>query len=871
MLRKIAVFLSIVMMLNINSVFAAVGIEDYFERGWSDEYAGGAVAETYISQYSNEIKIVTDLGFMFPDAGGSFGERDNMLYSDFVQLMSRFIGSGYANADSISDTNNYVTSDYAVTTMAEYLGYGYLQKVTNKDLWSLGSQYGILKGLSLSRNGYITREQMAKLIVNCFEAERVVYDGNSYNLSETRTLLSDMDITVVKGFVSAAGLTNLYGLAEIDEDDIRIGTQVFTAGSTNATEYLGCFVKAYIYDLGGDNTVSAICFDKTRGEYSFTINADDIERVTDTCVEYYNENSDKLLKKSVSIAATVIYNGKYIGTMESVDNSYLSPDAGSITLIDSKDSGKCDVVVVTDYTIGVVENVYRNKIVLKNNIPAINTENQYDVLNVYLEGQPSELSELREWTVLSIAESLDKTICNIYATTSRFSSKLISVSNSDDGKYVFENGQEVKPDVSFFGSISVGNSYTVYLTTGGKIATVGTTSEALKRNYGYLRACVAEESNFKENARFRIFDLAKNEWLTLEATEDIIFYDGASTPDTGAFEIVVEKSKVSPAVVAKQLEGKPQLVVYEADAYGKLKSITTAYDSSASGIVDDDVFTYNDTYDSTMAGRFPFTAGNFVFGYYHMGKNVYQLIVPTDRSDEDKYSVSLLNNYDGKIYAPFDIYDADSTRKLNGVVVRYTDDSSAKVHESCKLIVRDVQHSLTSKGEEIIEITSVQGKIFYIEKGETNIFIPSSLLEPNAGPYTLKSADEIQVGDVLTYDVDSRNYLTAVRKDLSLNDLKDKQYFTYVSEFDGPPATMYDYGVVVKNPTGETHLTVISEGDGSDYKLLKPRRVSTVYTYSRQKQKFYEGSQSKDAIAPGDVVFLNSAFYYSNSLAIIIE
>lgn len=843
-------------------------IEDYIKNGWSAEFAevNETISDTYVSPYQNEINLVLGLGLMENDGDKSdFRPLDKLTYYEYAKAAAVLTKYSGMNLSALSETQNIVSCETVIKDMITLLGYDYFYE---GDSLSIAARCGILDGLKLKAVDSITREQFAKLLVNTLKIDKVeVNIGTTvtYEIVKDSTLLSSMKVTEVTGFVNATEYTNMYSTNEASKGCVQIDLKEYNIGKSNAQKYLGRYVKAYILEDDGIETVVSIDIYEKKDNY-LLIPADDIEEVTKTGIEYYQRNSEGELSnrasnKKFSPNGTVIYNGKYIGTVASVKENLLTPVTGRIEMTDSDFDGKYDCIFVWNYEVAVVENVSGTRVLLKDDKGIIDLSDDDKTVILTLDGENIPISDLAKWNVLSIAKTKDEDMYTVEVGINSFRGVCVKI---DRDEIEMESGEQYTLDNSFTTKLEYNKEYTFYLTADEKVAIAdefvqASTKTGTGRNYGYLRKALLDDDD-EDAASFRIFRLSDSSWVTLKGAEKVNFYSGAVEGEEKTSE--VKKRRLTPAVIAAELT-KPQLVVFETNIKGQLTSITTSVDLTATGELNDEIFACNKYFENNVRTYY----GGYFGGYYHIGTALL-LKVPTDREQEKYYSLETISA-DGNVKGPMEIYDVNESMVMSGVIVRYVDESASVSNESQKIVIKAITEEYVND-ENVFKITTLDDKEYYIETADEKIGL-ESVTKNSLGKsmWNVEYAKDLKKGDMCLATVNSLGYITSFRVDVRIPELADMNYFAYASN-DNPPQLTYDYGVVKKNPS-TPNVVINTSDDVTNVLNDKVRVVSAgLYSYNTKTGKF-EKLNSKNDILPGDRIITRATYYYTGTTTIVIK
>lgn len=852
-------------------------IETYIQNGWSSEFAEtGGTATDYVSPYQEEIDLVVRLGIMSAITSAEttdFFPQEKLTYYDYAETLKNLTKYSSIDVSALQGVENIVTCGTVIKDMITLLGYNYFAEVNGTSFAALADEYGITEGISLNDTAAITREQFAKVLANTLETDMLtvkISDVVAYEVVEGNTLLSAMDVEEIKGWVNAAEDINMYGLGKVADGKVQIDAIEYLAGMSGAENYLGRYVTAYVQGEDDDEkTIVKIDVNEKKDNFLVVLD-NNIESVTKDRIEYYETDSEgKQIGKSktekLSQNGNVIYNGKFAGTVASVNESLLTPKNGEIKLADTDFDGTYDVIFVWDYVTYVVEQVSGTRVFLMDNKGILDLDDEKKNIKLTIDDIKSNVDELSKWNVLSVAKTLDEDMYTVKASSKNVSGVYIT---NDEDYVVLEDGTKFIKDKSFFGDLELRGEYKLYLTHMKKVITVEeastdkATNTGTGRNYVYFRKAYFDDEN-EEGASFRIFKLSSGEWATVKGAEKIKIYNGVVTNESDE-EVVKPLQKLTARETAEFLT-KPQLLVVETNIYGEISEITIALDYTATGELNDDVFAYN----HTRTDRLRTYYGGYMGGLYHAGKYI-RLRVPEDREQEKYYAIEP-NGSDGNIPGPMDIYDVSESLAANGVIIRYTASGSgtglSETRGNTRIIIEKIE-TVEILEETAYKVTALGGKEYFITDTD-DIGRESIVKVDSKALWHVTNAAYLKKGDVMCADVDDLGYITAFRVDVRLSEITDKAHFAYTTG-DDPPAMTYDYGVVMNNPSTTTNVVLNASGNILDKTKNKAKVVSgLMYAYDTKTGKFEQ--ITKADILPGDTLLTRALYYYNDVAAILIK
>lgn len=430
--------------------------------------------------------IVTDDNYYFVDV-----PSDHAAFEAVNKLAGYGVINGTGNGNFNPDENikavdavKMIVASIGYSQTAEYMGSypnGYLQAANT---------IGLLKDIEFENNGDLIRGEAAKLLLNSFEIPVVTANlGGKFELNieeENDFLYATMGIKKIKGIIKANDSYSVDGGEVAPENSLRIDDTVYYGSNQNWSDMVGYSVTCYFcQDDYDENEIVYIQKNVTRTK-EITISAKDIESFNFPEFQYNNKETDKIQKIDVSDDLCMIYNNM---PKTPIEESDFYPNSGEITFIDSDNSGNYDIVKVNTYRNAIVSNILNDIIYISYPVNGKIVLDDYEVVNLYnTDGTEISVSELKENDVISIYESLDKSLVKIVYSRERVTGS-ISESYNEYGvnklvinDKVYDVAHDYDQSVSFL--TTMGTEGTFCLDANGDIYTmVG--EKVTKRRYGY--------------------------------------------------------------------------------------------------------------------------------------------------------------------------------------------------------------------------------------------------------------------------------------------------------------------------------------------------------------------------------------------------
>ena len=527
---------------------------------------------------------------------------EGLNYTDIADaedadVLYQMAGLGYVKAKSSSEfgVSENVTWAQALELTLRVLGYK-PQIQANGNLWyaycQKAREIGIAGNLTSGADDDITCIELYNLVYKALSVKlanvTVIRSGHYGEITEgSETLLSKYhDIYIVKGVVQAAGTTALSGAEEVKYnttvDGIRMGMRRFDTRSL-----LGMNVEMFYLDVNSQKeAVFALPLPKKND--ILKISGKDILSFNGKTIRY--DNGVKAVSENIDItSADIIYNGKILRNGDL--NSIFTGGTGEFIFIDNNGDGKYEVVVINRYVNYVVDRVNgsENKIYYKKwNKPAggeitpatpgvIKLDDYTDSLVVDMQGYKREITELKEWDVISVCAAENSTqLITVYCPFETVSGAVQSVQNGSENK-VTVNGAEYEFASSYYTiygpgtNIVLGGFYVFRLDAEGKITAVS-------------------ENRLGSGIQGFVINFAQSAGIDGKLKVRMLDEDGNVSILPCASKVKIDKETYSgDEVIKNQLESAftnlntiknaevARMVIYKINASGEITDIDTPY------------------------------------------------------------------------------------------------------------------------------------------------------------------------------------------------------------------------------------------------------------------------------------------------------
>jgi 5-hydroxyisourate hydrolase-like protein (transthyretin family) len=734
----------------------AIGLEDAADAAKGTTKFDDVSTEHWANGYIN---IATQQGLIEGDGDGNFRPNDPISYAEAMTIMVRATGYEVSAQDKGGYPQGYI---------------------------SVATSNGLSKNVTGSSSDPISRGNVAYLTTNALEVnlmEQTSYGSTvKYEVTDKTLLKDKLEVTKDEGQIEAIEKTSLSGTSSLSKGQLKIDGKTYDT-AYNMNNLLGYNVTYYAKETSSGNDEIILAMPIKNRNSELVINADLFSKLTtknsNTAIEYYkDENNSKTTTAELSSNYVLIYNGKY--EEKNTDLLYISDKAGKITLLDADKDGKYEIVFVTVYENMVVEEVTAsNKIVDKYSGKSLKLDDVDYRITKGLE--EIEISDLKEYDVLSIAASLDNELYDITVTNTSVEGKITGT----DSNGVYIDGEHFKIANNYTDILSIGIEGTFYLDVEGKIAAVDTASR-LSSGYAYL--IKAYTDNGKETSSFKIFTKSGEE-VILEANSKIKLNDST-----------VQAQDAVKALTLENGETDKQLITYATNADGKLTTVKTAKDNSSTGAVDINSFTKN-----YVLSDAEYSAVQSKLGNVRIGSDT--IIFDIDENSKD-YAIRTKDVFEDE--QKYDAIVYDMTENYTAKVVVLTNSAVKASADASIAVVKSIASATNADDEQTDLLVALSdGKEIEIYAEDETVLV--------------KDGNKLESGDIIQYKTNSDNEIVSIRL---LFDVASKD-----NEVQNQPIEnlVTVYGKVTKKFTNSINVTV-DNSSVVNYELPSDIKVYSVDT-----------------------------------------
>ena len=778
-------------------------------------------------------------------------DASNFAYSSVCYLTEIGILSGDGNSEF--RPNDPILVNEASKMIMCALGYQDACEITNggfpNGYTTFALRQGIYNGLSLSYTDSMTAMQMAKMVRNAMEAylmETVVYraDGTAdVRVSDSKTLLTETyKIKNETGYVEGTYFSYLTG-SEVDlENEVIIdGTCYQFADGYDMEALLGYEVNYYyMEDVSGyRRDYIAYCEPRKDKNKEYDIMAKDIVSLTADKI-VYNDANDKEKTLTFDASTLISYNGKPYYELSDVS---MAIKEGHIKVVTHESSTKASAVMIQEQFDGLFDRYNKStyQVIFQDSMTVSLPELKFDTsyhTGLTLDGKAISPEDLVKNDAITYCVSKDGQYIRGYVSRNVVSGTISTTRTEEytagDYQVVTLAGNEYVVSAYCTKEITSGFTSDFQITYDGRLlGTNSTTSTG--GNYGYLIKFASGDDAFSSTFRIKVLDRQGKVSEYTSATKVNSNINGE------------EKQWSASDIINSRAFDDRQLVVFDVNSEGKLKSLYQAFDYTKY-LDDPDTLDFGKYYDET--GRY----SNGLIGSSAIEDSTLIFKIPfVDRDRDEDYKVIKKSDLSNGSYNA-QIYDI---RKGVANVLVIQDKEPNKVSDTANTLVIDKFSTAWDEEnqQKVLELDGWSNGEYVSLKIDDDVSQAESL--------TLQEEKDIKSlvrGDVIQYELGSNDYIYTYRvlfnyslragtsKYFEVN--QDRQSNYKISNDDlytlfGQSIRVYDYFMVET-----TSLT------DKKYYRAYPTREINLYIYDTEKNEIIIGEPFD--IEPGNQVFVRT-------------
>ncbi len=637
------------------------------------------------------------------------------------------------------------------------------------------SQLGLLAGTD--SDGEITRGSMAMLMYNALDIpllEKTNYgdEAYSYGSDEDNTVLSRyLHIEKIEGRVTADYLTATGG-TRVGRDEVAIDGAVMKAGISKAANCLLQQVEAYVREENGERTVLAAI--PKSASSKVTVESSRISEGKNADEFMYEEDGKE---KKVSVAgAKFIVNGQAAAGFD-------IPETGTVTLVYS--GADVEYVLVWSFANYVVEkaDAETDKVYFKkenNGIKSYELDGESKNVRTVIcdkDGKAIDLSGMKEWGILSLAESADKTVLWAIYSDASFAGEIEEI--GEDTAVINGTVYPLAAELSVISPAApeLGLKAEFFMSFSGEIAAIDSTYDEGGASYAYLVAA-ANGKGLGGVPQMKLY--TENGEMKTYYTADTVTLDGRGV---AASQLLPESGNVlfsGGKAVRQLLKIKTNMadLIYEIDTAADYLS-DVENDAKYSEFSKDYYIDENRQTNDDADGLY--VAGIGTFSSRFLARDITKIFaIPDENASDKEYSTmnyrELIHFTSGVQYRCTSLYDVDEGNVI-GAIVWEKDKGNAgaaggglPIEEDKIAVIASKSIGLNEDGETLHYLTlrdednkviraSVDDEleVFYKHAHTNTATDPNCVggVRPDVVPVSA-----LDVGDVVQYEVNSANKLT---------------------------------------------------------------------------------------------------------------
>ena len=792
---------------------------------------------TYVIRCSNVSDIIDVSGVESPfsDVTRAGEERDAIVLAEQLGIIN---GTG----DGLFRPEDNITMPEIAKILVNLLGYdeicrmsggypmGYVAKAT---------ELGLFDGCNFTAEGYVTKSNMVKLLMNVLESDMLYVKTIWYNnpaiireydkMRDENYLNYVFDIYRTVGTVSSNVYTSINGQAEVGTGEVMIDGQRYDVAETNAAELLGYSLECYYLYNEEDDTRTLLYAEPYKKNSVTFVDSADIAEGSVTAANFCYYEDGKMKNITIPKSATFIYNGG----LKAISKEALCPEFGTVTLIDNDDDGLVDVIQVMEYRIIQVSGISKSSYTITDKLGGdsieLNPQNtDYDFV-ITKNGTPLAFESIAVGDIISYAQSEGNKKEIKYVNVSSQTVTGVLETIGDDTLII--SGQEYPVDDSLISSLSVGEEGEYYLDFTGRVVAKKSTADVV---YGYLNELYMESFG---TVQAQIFT-ENNRWVILDLNSKIQFNGTNGYASTAFYQYCAS------------MEDYRQLITYTVNADGKINRIDfaqsfPAYSEEEEAAIDGNLFRLSYTSASEYYRSGLKSLGNSIC----LNDSTKIFVIPKQEAgiepDLDDFSVqSLRDMVSDQRYSNVYAYDMDEARYAKAILL--LDNEKTISRRSNVMIVKSIWQAIGEDGSTVDAIEGLYNgsiiKVYTRDKG------------------VLADLPTLGKGDIIQFSMDASGNVSMV--DLCCDYTKNAEMPEVLV------GSLYASGTLIGGEVyyidHQNQRILLNQGTG---KFIMGASTSVkVYVYDTQEEEITVGEFSD--IEKGMYVFSRVSYYLASEIVV---
>lgn len=847
--------------------------------------------------YATSVKTLNLMGIIngYPD--GTFLPLNNVTRAEFTAMLMRTLG--YANVGSVtaadlpfSDVKDDDSSiNWAIPNINTAYGMGIIngyedgtfrpnanvayEEAIKMIVCALGRDVGSAEGVWYSN--YLAEaskvgitKRLGALGAPETPASRaciaqMIFDSLEVNIVEREELTNKTILTDYLGYIKNTGMVASDGVTgmstpdvDLRDNEIQIYAQEPTTGDyevhtyrtsdTDLKKYLGYQIDFY-YKNDGSSIRNLVLYVLTENE-EVVIDPALVEEAdsTSTRISYYKTETDRRTS-TVSLDAenVVIYNGKLYGEDEDASrfDTDMIPEVGTITLLDSNEDGKYELVNIMDYELYYVSSRITSEFSIVDNKTRTGEDKtlildvedgEYETKIVNANGTEIAFSSINTGDVICLArsnpENGGEVIQTAVVVTDTVKGTVTSKENGEsveinETTYRFSNAAPWMTGAAVADQEEPENQDTgvFCLDINGDIFAYEKEAVNETVSYGYIMGSAKSDDNFDDTITLRILtqsgseifaELAKNTKIYGKVVDDWADEDKEINSVQDILAVLKESAQELNQDKDAENVDMHQVIKYTTRQSGGATVLSKIVTMTPSNVTQDKVTTdklyYYDKVDASDSLKYVSASKQLKNNDVNVNVGSATIFtVPSNRRDYDDYGKKSLSSAlkNGSTYN-VEVYDVSGTNSAKILVV-YGESAATPVDYYSPIYVVDDAYSESNSAEDDKTMTKVTGffSAYGTSKGDLNAWISDE-----------DSDFEPEIGDIFRAGTDKYGYATANEKYLVYRYGDDSEFgitTSNKSNVERADFTLILGTVMAKDDTSFTLLTErVNQGDVDD-------------------------------------------------------
>ncbi len=729
---------------------------------------GAAEEDGTVDAGTARIMLLDTLGIWDDPA---IAKTEFVAMTDFLVIMAKLklgADNSFEGVYKLNPDEDYATYNHAYTYLVEALGYSH--KCSNypgaKDAnLIVASEIGLMESRPENAGGYITRDELAKLIFRALTIDmctmEITKNGNyKYTVVKGKNLLNSVhNIYEITGFVNAIPGLSVYGGATVREGYIQVDRRNINTSGMDLSEYFGNRVKLYALYDEEINEYNIIYIDYAEDNNVFEIDFSDIV-YKDKYSVYYVDDDGVEQEIDIDSLTYITENGKKLTSMDEMC-SY-AENEGKIIFTSTTKSEEFDAAIIYKYNYYVVNNVDTRLAKVAFRYGRKYGEEGYiqldlnKVNSVYINGLKAEYSQIPIGSAIRVFRN------EATGYTEIISSNETIISGAVSGLYenyaiVADNEFRLAKDWELFvdekkndtsipytsrpKELELGEVATLFVID-GIIAGYESTEDF---TYGFIKSITKARTSIDPDLTFRIFTQT-GEWKDLTVKDKCEFDGEPNVSKERILEIINQSFSTTDPVTDHPIR-------FRGSAEGELLALDTVIETKYEAESTEDI-----TFNGHYALNRDWTNENIRDASFIMSPKVAIFVVPNGATKEEDYKITTYNALVRSSGTPVKIYNINQYRQLELMVSTQADGGGTSSDEITPFYVQSIRKTIIDPDNQIYGYKLTGKQMKYVDRASGNVvdssyFITEDMLDVNKEDEEYSLENVIETGDFLNITI----------------------------------------------------------------------------------------------------------------------